>query len=315
MLAWFSGRRWVEAHSGGVVVVVVVVVFLVELSDAVSCASWPKESFVPCQVLALSAPPSPGPESCPHRLRYLCPLLREVPRPATCPRPCLLLYSSTFCLLGVAGFSPESLTDSCRLGKHCRWLVALFPADLVTVRSTRSSVSPAFFAFLSPDVLTAVPSAAFPQPRFPSPPCRTWQPGSVPLKLPHDTRPLPPLRRDRLFLHELSPHSSARSCPRVWSSPSSSCTVTSASVALGASELPGQPPWAGPCCHRWATPSRVRPDCHACANVSVRATVHTCVPVCADGSSVEKIQNVSSNVCLCMQEGWLSWCFCMFVSF
>lgn len=41
MLAWFSGRGWVEAHSGGVVVivVVVVVVFLVELSDAVSCAS------------------------------------------------------------------------------------------------------------------------------------------------------------------------------------------------------------------------------------------------------------------------------------
>lgn len=38
MLAWFSGRGWVEAHSGGVVVVVVVV-FLVELSDAVSCAS------------------------------------------------------------------------------------------------------------------------------------------------------------------------------------------------------------------------------------------------------------------------------------
>lgn len=39
MLAWFSGRGWVEAHSGGVVVIVVVVVFLVELSDAVSCAS------------------------------------------------------------------------------------------------------------------------------------------------------------------------------------------------------------------------------------------------------------------------------------
>lgn len=39
MLAWFSGRGWVKAHSGGVVVVVVVVVFLVELSDAVSCAS------------------------------------------------------------------------------------------------------------------------------------------------------------------------------------------------------------------------------------------------------------------------------------
>lgn len=39
MLAWFSGRGWVEVHSGGVDVVVVVVVFLVELSDAVSCAS------------------------------------------------------------------------------------------------------------------------------------------------------------------------------------------------------------------------------------------------------------------------------------